>query len=839
MTDTLVRDDAPTSSLFAGYAPPEGCHDEMLSGADGVRSHGERFLRALGKDGRERFARGASLAERHVRENGIAYGPPGAEHRPWQLDPLPMLLSAADWATLADGLKQRWQVLDLVARDVYGEQKLLKQGLPPELVFRDPQFLRASVNVSGRDDRILHVYAADLARSPDGRWWIVADRTNAASGLGFALENRIVSARVFPDLLEACHVERHAPFFIALKRTLAGLAPTGTDEPNIVLLTDDSHVANFFEDSFLSRYLGYTLARFDDLTVRDGRVSLKTLEGLLPVDVMLRRPSGIDCDPLELESASAARGIPGLAHAVRRGKVGVVNSLGSGLFESPAWMAFLPSLCKTLLGEELRLPSVATWWCGHEKECKYVLERLDKLTILPAFRQRGRDSAELRELNRLPKEELAARIRAHPTAYCGQEIVSRSSTPIWTGSAVEPAYAALRTFLAATDEGPVVLPGGLARVSRRNEPLFVSLQRGERSKDAWVVSDRPVRRVSLLPTSDPARVVSRHVEPIPSRVAENFFWLGRNLARTESSARSLRTAINRLTDEGVDDHRRETPMLLRLLAEQGQIDPSYAIAEMRDRLPALEEHLTVNAFATEEPGSVRSRLAAFVGSASAVRDRISTDGWRILRQADLRFRAWGRTGLPELSDQLDLLLVNLIAFGGLVTEGMTRNASRLLLDVGLRLERSLQIATSIQVLLDESAPTSEQLDALLEMSDSRMTYRQRFLGPPRTGPVLDLLVRAADNPRSSWSQLNRLRTAVDDLPSEIDPGRLRFVRESIGSLFDSLAETTPAEFSSGTEPARKFLARVKKVLPAAARELGHAYFAHAVPIYQPIEARPR
>ncbi len=840
MTDTLVRNEAAAASLFDGYAAPEGCYDEFVDADGQPRAQVQRFLEALGRNGRDRFTRGAGLTERLVRENGIAYGPPDAEHRPWQLDPLPLTLAADDWRRLSAGLAQRWRLLDAVARDVYGEQKLLANGwFPPELVFRDAQFLRPCVGTLPRDGRMLHLYAADVARSPDGRWWVVADRTNAASGLGFALENRIVSARVFPDLLETCHVERHAPFFIALKRTLAGLAPEGTDEPSVVLLTDDSHTANFFEDSFLARYLGYTLARFDDLTTRDGRVFLKTLEGLLPVDVLLRRPNGHACDPLELQSTSAARGLPGLVNAIRTGNVGVANPLGCGLFESPAWMAFLPVLCKRLLGEELKLPSVATWWCGGAKECKYVLDRIDRLTILPAFRHRGHDTAETRELNRLPKEELVERIKASPASYCGQEVVSRSSAPTWSETGIEPAYAALRVFAAATADDPVCLPGGLTRVSRRNVPLFVSLQRGERSKDAWVVSEKPVRRISLLPTSDPAKVVSRHVEPIPSRVAENFFWIGRNLARSEASARSLRTAIARLTEEGLGDGRSETPMLLRLLAEQGQIEPGYVITEMRGRLPDLAEHLSSTAFGTEQSGSVRSRIGAFVNSASAVRDRISADGWRILRQADLRFRAWGSTGLPELRDHIDSLLVNLIAFGGLVTESMTRTASRVLLDVGLRLERSLQIATPIQVFLEEKHPSSDQLDALLEIADSRMTYRWRFLGPPRTGPVLELLVRAPDNPRSVWSQLSRLRTAAADLPDEVDPGRLAFVRDSIGSLFDSLESLTPERFRKGTEDVRRFLARLEDDLPEVARELGHAYFAHAVPIYQPSEVRPR
>jgi uncharacterized alpha-E superfamily protein len=345
--------------------------------------------------------------------------------------------------------------------------------------------------------------------------------------------------------------------------------------------------------------------------------------------------------------------------------------------------------------------------------------------------------------------------------------------------------------------------------------------------------------VSLLPTSDPARVVSRQLEPIPSRVAENFFWLGRNLARVESSARVLRTAIGRLTDDGLGDLRPETPMLLRLLAEQGQIEPGYAIAEMRSRLPSLTEHIVHHALEAEERGSVRSRLTAFVASASAVRDRIALDGWRILRQADLRFRPWGPAGLPELADQLDSLLVNLIAFGGLVTESMTRNASRLLLDVGLRLERSLQIATLLAVFLDEPRPTSDHLDALLEIADARMTYRQRFLGPPRAGPVLELLVRAADNPRSSWSQLNRLRNAVDDLPDHVDPGRIKSVRKSIGSLFDALDGLTQKDFGLGPAKVQAWLQQLVKKLPEAARKLDLAYFVHAVPIYQPFETRIR
>jgi len=507
-------------------------YDEMVVGTDRVRPHCEPFVRSVEDLGRHELASRWENAKRAIRDNGITYnvyGDPEGVDRPWALDVMPLLISSAEWNRLETALMQRTRLLNLVLADLYGPQQLLRRGLlPPTLVFANPAFLRPCHGIRVSRDVYLHLHAAELARSPDGQWWVLGDRTQAPSGAGYALENRIVLSRMLPEAFRDCQVQRLASFFRAQRDTVTALAPKDRDRPKVALLTPGPNNETYFEHAYLARYLGFTLVEGGDLTVRDCRVFIKTLDGLQPVDAIFRRLDDSFCDPLELRGDSLL-GVAGLVEAARTGNVTIANALGSGVVETPAVVAFLPSLCRELLGEDLILPSVPTWWCGQPADLEYVVEHLDELVVKRAFRAGDGQPVFGRQLAAADKSALAAEIRARPEQFVAQEQVALSTAPVWVGQKLEPRPVVLRTYVTAAGDSYMVMPGGLARVAGARDLPIVSMQRGGGSKDTWVLSDGPVSAVSLLaPAGVPIRR-ERRATDLPSRVADDLYWLGRHV----------------------------------------------------------------------------------------------------------------------------------------------------------------------------------------------------------------------------------------------------------------------------------------------------------------------
>src|ERR1051325_2175853 len=452
---------AAPANLSQGYRPAPGGFDEMLAAPGTPRPHWQRFVNALDQLGRHELASRWENGRRIIREHGVTYnvyGDPQGMDRPWELDMVPLLVPAEEWRAIEAGLTQRTRLFNLILADLYGPQRLLRAGLiPPALIFANPGFLRSCHGLRVPGEIHLHLHAVDLARSPDGQWWSLGDRTQSPSGSGYALENRIVLSRILPDEFRESQVQRLASFFQVQRDTLRQLAPATSDNPNIVLLTSGPHNETYFEHAYLARYLGFTLVEGGDLTVRDRRVFLKTLEGLQPVDVIFRRVDDSFCDPLELRSDSFL-GVPGLVEAARAGNVTIANALGSGILESPAFLAFLPSLCRHLLSEELRLPSVATWWCGQAKEQQYVLDHLTQIVIKPAFGTLARKPVFGGRLTAPERQNLLAAIRARPHEYVGQEQVALSTAPAWDNGRLDPRRVVVRAYVTATGDAFTVMP---------------------------------------------------------------------------------------------------------------------------------------------------------------------------------------------------------------------------------------------------------------------------------------------------------------------------------------------------------------------------------------------
>ncbi|MEP7299434.1 MAG: circularly permuted type 2 ATP-grasp protein, partial [Burkholderiales bacterium] len=531
--------------LLADYAVPANRFDELLAGPGVPRAHWDAFLRALAARANMEIGDTLSLMEREIRENGITYNvyadPKGAD-RPWEVDPLPLLLSADEWAGIEAGIAQRADLLNRVLGDIYGPQSLLRSGaIPAPVIFGHGGFLRPAHGIRPAGGVHLFQYAADLARAPDGSWWVVSDRTQAPSGAGYSLENRLVVSRVFPQMFSDLHVQHLASFFAAQRDSLLHWAPKpapGEGPPLAVLLTPGPYNETYFEHALLARYLGFPLVEGSDLTVRNGCVWMKTVEGLKRVHAILRRQDDDYCDPLELRSDSAL-GVAGLTDCARRGTVFVGNSLGSGVIESGALLGYLPKLSEELLGEPLKLPSVATWWLGEPAAFDDAWKRLDKLLIKPLERSAREPALFGADLTADERILLRAKVAARPQRFVAQEWVQVSQAPVLErergtrdpielrGGSERLASRAvgLRVFAVATPDGYRVMPGGLTRVAVDGDSRVIAMQRGGRSKDTWVLSGAPVNAsFSLLSTTVSADDLVGSRVNLPSRAAENLFW---------------------------------------------------------------------------------------------------------------------------------------------------------------------------------------------------------------------------------------------------------------------------------------------------------------------------
>jgi uncharacterized circularly permuted ATP-grasp superfamily protein/uncharacterized alpha-E superfamily protein len=751
--------------LLDGYEPVEQVYDETLTPEGQVRPHFEPLVRSLEALGRHELTSRWENARRAIRTNGVTYnvyGDPEGINRSWELDMMPLVISAAEWSHLERALIQRTRLLNLILADLYGPQRLLSQGLlPPAVVFANPAFLRPCHGIAVPGDLRLHLHGVDLARSPDGQWWALADRTQAPSGAGYALENRIVISRSLPETFRDCQVQRLASFFRAEREALMTLAPHHRDQPKVVLLTPGPYNETYFEHAYLARYLGFTLVEGGDLTVRDRRVFIKTLDGLEPVDVIFRRLDDSFCDPLELGSDSSL-GAAGLVEAARAGNVTIANALGSGVIETAAIMAFLPDLCRHLLGEELILRSAATWWCGQPKELQYVLDHLDQLVAKRAFSPHNREPVFGGKLTENEKSALVAEMRARPHEFVAQEHVALSTAPVWLANGLEPRPLVLRTYVAADGHSYVVMPGGLTRVSGARDVPVVSMQRGGGSKDTWVLSDGPVSTVSLLSTPGIVIRHERRATDLPSRVADNLFWLGRYAERAEHTMRLLRATVARLTDADRTEDAAELMALLGVLVRLKLLPERFG---QPMPIRALEQDLLPLMFRQHPPAALRQTLTDLRRIASAVRDRLSLDTWRILNQLQEDFRLrQSRIRFDDVLGQVNRMITDLAAFSGMEMENMTRGHGWRFLDVGRRLERSVNLTSLVRGAL-AIEPTA-MLGPLLEVADSTMTYRRSYFATPQLAPVLDLLLADSTNTRALAFQLAALSDHMRQLPRD-------------------------------------------------------------------------
>jgi uncharacterized circularly permuted ATP-grasp superfamily protein/uncharacterized alpha-E superfamily protein len=820
--------------LAAQYAPRFPNTDEMTESDGSLRPHWRAFVSLMDDLGHQEVVSRWKQARRLIRENGIThnvYGTPDGLARPWKLDLIPLLIQASEWETASDGLIQRARLLNALLTDLYGPAKCVSSGvLPPELLYANPWFLRPVHGMRPPNGQWIHFYAADLARDSGGAFRVLADRTQAPSGAGYCLENRIVLNRAIPNGFRQCNVQRLAPFFIAFRQAMASLAAWNQDNPRVVLLTPGPYNETYFEHAYLARYLGYTLVQGDDLTVRDGRVYLMTLSGLQRVDVVLRRVDDDFCDPLELHTKSFL-GVPGLLEAAREGNVAVANAIGTGILQVPAFLPFLPALCKHLLGEELKLLSADTWWCGQEEPLKFVLENLNELVIKPAFPIARSDPVFGDELTKDQLENLAARIRAAPIEFVAQRPMGAFAAPVLMNEQLQSRRFIVRAFLSAAGDGYTVMPGGLTRVTASPESRVVSLQKGGGSKDTWILVDGPVSEATLLPPADAPVPLSRGGGDLASRVADDLFWLGRYTQRAESAVRLARCIFNRLTDPNMI----EGPRMMEILT--GQLlgwTPKPALSAGR-----LVEML----FAAADPSGLRASVNRAYTLAGVLRDRISYDAWQILRDIERDLSEFysetngKKVAADELATQalelLNKLVAGFLGLCGMAADSMTRGQAWVFLDLGMRIERSLSVTRLLcGTLSQQTEDEALLLDALLETADSSLTYRRRYLTNVVTPAVVDLLLADETNPRSVVYQVMTIERHLTGLPHETRHPRQSCEHQLTIKLSAALQladlETLCRPVNGKRDPLLQLGGAILETVRQISDQLSLTYFSHAL-----------
>jgi uncharacterized circularly permuted ATP-grasp superfamily protein/uncharacterized alpha-E superfamily protein len=832
--------------LIADYRQAPGVYDEMCAERGVLRPHWDRYIGSLSSLGAKELAHRWQIARQRIRENGVSYnvyGDPLGTDRPWSLDAIPLLIPPAEWSYLEAGLIQRARLLNTILADLYGPQKLLLDGhLPPALVFGNPSFWRACHDVPVPGANYLHLLAVDLARSPDGQWWVISDRTQAPSGAGYALENRIVMAETFPDLYREAQVHRLAGFFSAFRETLIRLSPSGRSQPRIVLLTPGPWNETYFEHSYLARYLGFTLVQGADLTVRENRVFLKSLEGLRPVDVILRRMDDGFCDPLELFSESYL-GIPGLVEAVRSGNVAVANALGSGLLETSAFIPFLPGLSRSLLGERLALPSVATWWCGQPAALRYVRQNLDYLVIKPAYPSKGMEPVFGGRLDPTRRSRLVSELEARPNEFVGQELLNLSSVPVWSDGTLAPRRVVLRVYIAAAGDSWIVMPGGLTRVSPSPDTPVVSMQHGGGSKDTWVLSPHPVDNFTLRrPRGLPVELHRGVGSDLPSRAAEHLFWLGRYAERCEHLARVLRCILVRMMDESWAPETAGWNSLMRMYeclespySRLAKDDPQGHLDQQGD----LEKELLSLIFEEQRSDSLNANLSRVTRAAAQVRDRLSSDLLRIVSQLGSLARAsdrvaWGYVSTADALAVLNSCILTLAALNGIETGNVTRGPGWHFLNIGRRIERSVQLVELLRAIMIPIDPENwPSMEMLLEVADSSITYRSRYFTALQAAPVIDLLMNDEANPRSLAFQLGDLArhsAALSGMPSgsgwpllkqrQTEAAAARLLNADIELLCEGQTGSNRTQLDS-------LLEDLGAALPAFSEAIANTYFSHA------------
>jgi len=828
--------------IFRDYFNIHQSYGELVGEDGNVYPHWETFFQSYARLGEEEMTSRNNDTLRLLKENGVTYniyGDPNGLNRPWKLDNIPFLISGEEWTSIESGLSQRAQLLNLVLEDIYGERNLIKQGiLPMELIYNHTGFLRPCCGIKQPGKHQLILYSADIAKSTKGKIWVVNDRTQAPSGSGYALENRTTMTRVIPELFDGLKVRHLSPYFNALRNGLNEIAPLRNLNPRIVILTPGSKNETYFEHSYLSSYLGFTLVQGNDLIVKDNFVWLKTLGGLERVDVILRRVDDIYCDPLELKSDSQL-GIPGLLQCVRSGNVSMANPLGSSFLENPGLMPFLQRLSQYFLSEDLILPTIASWWCGQPKELLYVLDNIRSLVIKKIHRNpTGSSSIDGASLSSDQLERCKQQIKANPALYVGQEKVEISLSPSLINEKIVPQKVLFRSFLVSNQDDYVAMAGGLVRSSADAGNFIISSQSGGFSKDAWIISPEPGRVVTVLKET-PESVAETYNDMLPSHAAENLFWVGRYTERILGNARLMRTVMQFLAEGNklITENNRQTERnLLEAFTRYSFTLPGFIGDDAEKLFADPWKELRDILFNEKRAGGIKYNFLLLHKAIHEVRDHWSTDTWRVIRGMEEGLQ----NGIPlshhghlQMIHTLDNLITSVVAFIGLNRESISREQGWIMLDLGRKIEQSLLVITLLRTTLVKKF--NEQVEynlhqAVLMSNEGLVNYRYKYRRPLQSLLVIDLLLFDPNNPRSLTYQVVRLKSYLQNLPknraadSPTEYERLILEADELLRMANKNELATPD--GEGYDKLESFLSNLSGILSAIPGSLSKTFFKH-------------
>jgi uncharacterized circularly permuted ATP-grasp superfamily protein/uncharacterized alpha-E superfamily protein len=847
-----MHDQPAIYSLLQQYIPALSSYNELFTADNNIRPDWQTFFSSFHQLGYKELQNRNTDILRLLKENGVAYNiynDPSGQTRPWELDLVPQLITANEWETINAGLTQRAELLDLLLKDIYGPQTLIKNGIiPQELIYLHPGFIRSCVNIKLPGQQHLTLYAADMARGNDGRLWIISDRTQAPSGSGYALENRFAMSSVLPELFSNLNVKRLSPYFDSLQQALMKMAPHNTDNPRVVILTPGPDNETYFEHSYLAAYLGLTLVQGNDLMVNDNYVWLKTIDGLEKVDVILRRLDDSYCDPLELKSDSLL-GVPGLVQVVRKGNVAIANPLGSSIVESAGLVPFLPAIAKHFFGTELIMPSIATWWCGQPKEMNYVTENLKTLVIRKIFRNVAgtRSAIDGASLSSSHAEELIRQIKANPYLYVGQEKINFSSTPSWVNGKIEAGHSLFRSFLVSHNNSYIAMPGGLTRTSTQKNSFIISNQLGGISKDTWVLStdEEQEQPVNLQLNTDTLhhKILKRS---LPSHTAENLFWVGRYTERVIYNARLQRTVMQRMLQSNKPFNADSTgteSVLVQTLTQCTYTFPGFFEdsdpVKRNDIYTKPWTELTDVLYNEKRNGSLSHNLSLLKNAVYSVRNFWALDTWRVLRQME---EEWNKAKTDTHGDHLgmissiDALNTSMFAFLGMNRESVRREQGWNIMDLGRKIEQALYIITLLRSVFQnkqEEQVGHELMESIMIVSQSLITYRYTYRDHLQLPLALELLMLDTNYPKSLAYLVEKIKRYISLLPKEgteiplSDKQRNIQEADSLLKLADviKLAQHDPhtMEYAS----LNKFLDKLYSLIADTSMLISKTYFKHS------------
>lgn len=758
-------------ALLTDYAVRPGVSDELFDAGGAMRPVWRPFIEQLSSLSQDAVQAHFARGDQYLRDAGVfyrQYSTDTHQDRDWPLSHIPVILHESEWSRICEGLAQRAELLERVVADLYGPAHLVRDGhLPAQLIAQNPEWLRPLVGIAPASGRFLHFLAFEIGRSPDGSWLVLGDRAQAPSGAGFALENRMAASRIFAEPFPRANVRRLAGFFRAFRDAMDALPGGQGQRPAI--LTPGPGNDTYFEHAYIARYLGLILLEGEDLIVKNGAVQVRTVSGPQPISVLWRRLDAAYADPLELDESSQI-GTPGLVDAIRQSNVNMVNALGSGILETRALMAFLPKIAQVVLGERLKLPNIATWWCGQASEREYVKANARSMVLGEALSRAspfdaGHGSDDPGAVRSEDGGALAAWIDANATDLVGQEAATLSTTPVWDNGRLVPRPMSIRVFAARTPEGWTFLPGGYARIGPQGEATALSMQRGGSVADVWVMRDAPATEETLFA---PGSVRREDTGALPSRAADNLYWLGRYIERTEGTMRLLRAYHLRL-------------------AETGNVN-DLLLAQVADLLKRMTLDVSQPLQMSLEPSLSAARVCA-----SKVRDRFSVDGWAALADLTSSLEVMSGTMGPgdDCARALSVLLRKITGFNGLVHENMHRTSGWRFLTFGRALERADGAAAVLITFVgDDTTPGLP--DLALEYGDSRITHQRRYRIDPIRDTVTDLLALDANNPRAILYQITTMRRIAEDLPFAKVEGRVSPVLQALMPLEAEFAVADPS-----------------------------------------------